>query len=114
MAVNLGTTPGRFVGTGVPLRMLLREAYALVDAQIFGAPSWINADRWDVEGKASAGDVPQAQMMEMVQSLIEERFQLKFRETRELPVYELTVSKGGAKKRISANPNPPRGRMGRG
>jgi uncharacterized protein (TIGR03435 family) len=51
----------------------------------------------------------------MVQSLIEERFQLRFhRETRELPAYELTVPKGGPKMKLSANPDTPHGRMARG
>jgi uncharacterized protein (TIGR03435 family) len=111
----LDTTPGRFIATGVPLRRLLREAYNLIDAQIAGGPGWINADSWDIEGKAPAGDADASQIKEMDQSLIEERFQLKFhRETRELPIYELTVSKGGTKMKVSANPSPPRGRMGRG
>ena len=52
---SLGTTPGRFLATGIPLRM--REAYTLFDAQIIRAATWINADRWDVEAKASVGDV---------------------------------------------------------
>src|SRR5215472_16759042 len=70
---SLGTTPSRFLATGIPLRMLLREAFTLFDAQIVGAPSWFNTDRWDVEAKAITSDVPQAQMMEMVQSLLEDR-----------------------------------------
>jgi uncharacterized protein (TIGR03435 family) len=38
----------------------------------------------------------------MMQSLIEDRFQLKFhRETKELPVYELTVTRSGPKFKLS-------------
>ena len=41
----------------------------------------------------------------MVQSLLEDRFQLKtHREIRELPVYELTVTKGGLKTKASNGP----------
>jgi len=111
----MDTTPGRFIATGVPLRMLLREAYSLMDAQIVGGAGWINSDRWDVEGKVNADNQETSHTREMVQSLIEDRFQLKFHhETRDLPVYELTVANGGTKMKLSANPNPPRGRMGRG
>jgi uncharacterized protein (TIGR03435 family) len=43
----------------------------------------------------------------MVQSLLEDRFQLKWhRETRNLPVYDLAVAKGGVKMRQSADQTP--------
>jgi uncharacterized protein (TIGR03435 family) len=43
----------------------------------------------------------------MVQSLLEDRLQLKIhRETRELPVYELLVAKGGSKMSLSADQSP--------
>ena len=52
----------------------------------------------------------------MLQSLLEDRFKLIVRrETRELPVYELTVAKGGAKLRAGAcntrDPNSPPSRQ---
>jgi uncharacterized protein (TIGR03435 family) len=51
----------------------------------------------------------------MVQSLLEERFQLKaHRETRELPLYELTVSKNGAKIKLSEAQTPPTALVGGG
>src|SRR5204863_4597791 len=43
------------------------------------------------------------------QSLIEDRFQLKMHsETKELPVYELVIAKGGSKMKLSADQNPVR------
>jgi uncharacterized protein (TIGR03435 family) len=102
------------VATGVPLRMLITEAYSVRDFQIVGGPGWMNTDRWDVEGKPKTEVSADSQTALMVQSLIEERFQLNFhRETRELPVYELTVAKGGTKMKLSAATQS-RGRMGRG
>src|SRR5262249_34886608 len=51
----------------------------------------------------------------MVQSLVESRFQLKFhRETKELPVYELTVAKGGPKIKASTEQGPGTRKAGRG
>jgi uncharacterized protein (TIGR03435 family) len=47
------------------------------------------------------------QIQAMVQSLLEDRFQLKWRtETRVLPVYDLVIAKGGVKMRQSADQTP--------
>lgn len=54
----------------------------------------------------------------MLQSLIEERFKLRFhREMREFPVYELTVSKNGTKLKTAIEQGPPQAsdtKVGRG
>jgi uncharacterized protein (TIGR03435 family) len=123
-----GTPGGRFIATGVPLRMLIIEAYNVRGVQVIGGPNWMNSERWDVEGKPKAGDVaappptvrdPGVTSREslMLQSLLEDRFQLKsHRETRELPVYELTVAKNGPKLKTSTGvpSGRPRMRMSRG
>ena len=63
-----------------------------------GGPAWINSDRYEIDAKAES---PQSQGMmhgPMLQTLLEDRFKLKVhRETGEVPVYELTVAKGGIK-----------------
>jgi len=52
---------------------------------------------YDVVAKAGS-DVTYAQMMPMIQSLLADRFKLALhRETRDLPVYELSAAKGGPK-----------------
>jgi uncharacterized protein (TIGR03435 family) len=69
-----------------------------LDLPIEGGPSWINSDRYDIDAKAD--DAPGREMMSgpMMQALLEDRFQLKMRrEIRTVPVYELTVAKGGPK-----------------
>lgn len=124
-----GTPGGRFIATAVPLRLLITQAYRVRDAQIIGGPSWMNTDPWDVEGKPKAEEVaapPPTGVRDpmqpshgslMLQSLLEDRFQFKFHwETRELPVYELTVAKGGPKIKASAGvpSGRPRLRTGRG
>ena len=63
-----------------------------------GSPAWVNRDRYTIEAKAEGA--PSLEMMRgpMMQGLLEDRFKLKIhRETREIPVYELTVDKGGPK-----------------
>jgi hypothetical protein len=53
------------------------------------------ADRYDIEARASEA-VPVSQVQSMLRSLLEDRFQLRsHRETKELPVYILTVAKDG-------------------
>lgn len=66
--------------------------------KILGGPDWAESELYDVEAKAD-GDAPPDQMYgPMMQTLLEARFHLKVhRETKELPVYALTVAKGGLK-----------------
>jgi uncharacterized protein (TIGR03435 family) len=69
----------------------------LLREPIKGMPAW-GADRYTIDVKAE-GSVSQEMMRgPMMQALLEERFKLKIhRESTEIPVYELTVAKGGAK-----------------
>ena len=79
------------------LKMLIQNAYALQPYQIVGGPSWIESDHYQIDAKADGG-ATRDQILLMLQSLLEERFQLKVhRETRELPAYALAPAKGGLK-----------------
>ena len=63
---------------------------------ITGGPAWIGSALYDIEARAEGN--PSEAMMQgpMLQALLEDRFQLKMhRETREVPVYSLTVAQGG-------------------
>lgn len=66
--------------------------------QISGGPPWINSDLYEINAKAE-GPASRAMMNgPMLQALLEDRFKLKIHpETREVPVYALTVAKGGPK-----------------
>src|SRR5262245_22192968 len=90
--------------TNMPLRMLVQMAYGRttgsaplgIQLQIQGAPGWMDSEPYDVQAKAdcSNGPIPREQMQLMIQSLLEDRFQLKAHyETRELPTYNLVVVK---------------------
>ena len=66
------------------------------------SPAWIESDLYTIEAKAESdrGEVPGQAMMlgPMMQALLEDRFKLKIhRETRQVPVYALTVGKDGLK-----------------
>lgn len=91
--------------SNVTLAMLIRLAYGLSEDQLSGGPSWIGSRRFDVTAKADAAIDPKlspgaAQQIQraMMQRFLGERFQLKVRhESKSIPGYVLTVTKGGAK-----------------
>lgn len=65
---------------------------------IEGGPKWIDTERFDLQAKAVGVTSQTAMHGPMLQTLLEDRFQLKIRrETRQIPVYALTVAKGGPK-----------------
>ena len=91
------TQPGKLVMKNISLREAVRVAYHLNEPELFGGPKWIDSDHYDIDGKAESR-VPRDQVMLMLQSLLAERFKVKVhRETRELPVYALTITKNGPK-----------------
>ena len=87
---------GVLTARNVTLHMMLRAAYELHESRIIG-PDWLDSDRFDLAGKAPAG-VPDTEFMPMLQALLKERFQLAVhRETKEMPVFDMVVAKGGLK-----------------
>jgi uncharacterized protein (TIGR03435 family) len=82
----------------------LRIAYNLRGLQING-PDWISTEHYDISAKLPQGTQGD-QIREMLQTLLEERFQLKVhKETKEFPVYGLVVGKNGLK--VQALPADP-------
>jgi uncharacterized protein (TIGR03435 family) len=77
---------------------LLMFAYGLHAKQIVDGPAWMS-ERFDIHGTPDIAAAPDfTQLQEMVQKLLAERFGLKFHEDqREMPIYTLTVAKGGPK-----------------
>jgi len=102
-------SPGTFNADNYPVLGLIAGAYSVQPFQITGAPGWIESTRYYIIAKPSVNPVKKpitresmekdkAEMDLMLQSLLEERFQLRLhRETKELPVYALTIAKGGLK-----------------
>ena len=74
------------------LRDYIAMAYRIKSYQVMGA-EWIATDRFDVNAKLPEGSTVD-QIPAMIQSLLSERFGLKFhREPREQPVYMLVLGK---------------------
>jgi len=62
------------------------------------SPGWLDSERFTIEAKTDGPATPEMMRGPMMQALLEERFHLKVhRESKEVPVYELTVAKGGAR-----------------
>lgn len=97
------------MGVNASLMLLIQFAYAahdnpmqghwlpLLASQVAAGPAWINSEGYDIEAKPGANtDLKQEWLM--WQTLLADRFKLRLhRETRELPIYDLTVVKSGPK-----------------
>jgi uncharacterized protein (TIGR03435 family) len=97
-AAGLRPLPGgRLIAQNLSVRNLISNAYHLKDFQIIGGPEWTRSDGFDLEAKGESRATREQSML-MLQSLLEDRFQLKYHhETRDFPVYALVVAKGGSK-----------------
>ena len=95
---------GRLTVTNAPLQFLVAVAFQVVDpeplvrARVLGGPDWIESERYDIEAKAAMeftqGPSAPPELLEMVRSLLEDRFKLRaHRDTREMPIYELVVAR---------------------
>jgi uncharacterized protein (TIGR03435 family) len=105
---------GRFMATGVTLKMLVGAAYGtpqpLPDFRLIGGPDWIGSDRFDIIAKAEGDPQPGPQgpppsMFLMLRTLLKERFQLAVHnESRELPIYALVTARSDKKLGPQMNP----------
>ena len=92
----LRLTPGGISISGIPVRLLIRQAYGqLQDSQLVGGPDWINSERFDIEAKPEGGGPNNPTMVQTIlKQLLEERFSLRVhKETRQLPVYALVLAR---------------------
>lgn len=79
------------------LHKIIASSFRVQDSMVFG-PGWLNDTRYDIVGKGAAPNASNPEVWEMMRSLLAERFKLKYHtESREFPIYALTVAKGGPK-----------------
>jgi uncharacterized protein (TIGR03435 family) len=84
------------------LRDYLARAYT-TKAQMISGPDWIASETFDIAATLPAG-ATQAQIPEMLQSLLADRFHVKLhREKKDFPVYALVPGKGSLKLKESPN-----------
>ena len=78
------------------LKQLIERAYDVRNFS-FSGPGWLDSEHFDIVAKAERGAL-EDRLRLMLQALLTDRFKLALhRETKELPVYALTVVKEGAK-----------------
>jgi uncharacterized protein (TIGR03435 family) len=78
---------------------MITFAYDLHAKQIVGAPAWAEHDRYDMDAQPDGQGQPSLKQWKMMmQKVLADRFKLSFhREKKELPVYAITVARGGPK-----------------
>ncbi len=101
-----------FRATHATLPQIIRMAYGVLDFQITGGPDWLNREKYDVAAKFLNGmddakfwSLPQDEQNSRMdqrrlelQALLADRFKLVVhRETRQLPIYSLTIAANGPK-----------------
>ena len=79
-------------------KTMMSVMFRIPARQIEGGPDWFGTDRFDVEARADRGSYSIDELHAMFKNLLKDRFGLKIHiDTREGPVYLLTVDKGGLK-----------------
>jgi uncharacterized protein (TIGR03435 family) len=132
--------PDGLTAGATSLRSLIGEAYGfglgqLNDQELEGAPGWAKTELFDVHAKVDSADVAKLKelskaetmmvsvqeivsrtpgfRMVMLQRLLEDRFRLKVHyEQRVMPLYEMTVAKGGVRMKIAHPADPEHGSFG--
>lgn len=99
--------PDRLVSGCTSISRLIQQAYGLyasghmdpsASVNVVGGPAWVRSDFYEIEAKAPGSRSHAVMNGPMLQTLLKDRLKLKIRrETREIPVYKLTVAQGGAK-----------------
>jgi uncharacterized protein (TIGR03435 family) len=102
-----GPSPERLVLNCLTVKQLIKPAYIryvngrdnpVASIPIMGGPAWIDADRFRIEARADGPTSLSMMRGPMLQALLEDRFKLKIhQETREAPVYAVTISRSGHK-----------------
>ena len=95
---SMRTANGRLTVTNAPLFQLIQQAYQIKDFQLNGGPGWIATERYDIDAKMEKNDISDKDLWFSLQPLLADRFRLKVhREAKQMPVFTLTVVKGGPK-----------------
>lgn len=105
------TTPEGYRSIGLPLFAIFQMAYApqsgvLRGDLIAGVPDWVRVETYDVVAKVDEADLADWQEPEMTQTMLHAMLQAMLAErckvvvhyeSKEVPVYNLVVAKGGPK-----------------
>jgi uncharacterized protein (TIGR03435 family) len=79
------------------LKGFIRVAYGITNEQTEGGPKWLDEDRYDIEARAE-GPARGPELLEMLQTLLADRFKLEFHHTtKTVSGYAIVPAKGGLK-----------------
>jgi uncharacterized protein (TIGR03435 family) len=111
--VQVGPTPNGFRSIGLPMFGIFQWAYALPNQPgllrgdlIVGAPGWLTGELYDVVAKVDQADLAEWQKPAMRQTMLRAMLQAMLAErckvvvhygSKEVPVYDLVIAKGGPK-----------------
>ena len=93
----LNVPPGPLTLRGVRLKKLVMDAYGMPGFQVMEGPAWISTERWDFRLQVEPVIMPTEQYRKVLLKSLEDCFRLRaHRETKVVPIYELTVAGTGA------------------
>lgn len=82
---------------GISLRDMIQLAYTLSSDLVSGGPGWVDGAHYDIEARAE-GKASQQERLEMLKTLLAERFKLTFHyESKEASTYLLMAGKNSPK-----------------
>ena len=88
---------GRVRAINVSMAGFMTAAYQVSPSRILGAPAWFDSEEFDMEATSEDNSTYDENRMRL-QSLLADRFKLVLsRQAKEVPVYALTLDKGGSK-----------------
>ena len=100
-------SPGTLHSECTTVDRLIQQAYGLFanghmnplsSVTVTGGPDWAKSDLYEIDAKAEGPQSRVTMNGPMLQALLEDRFKLKIhREAGDVPVYTLTVARGGSK-----------------
>ena len=100
----IGISAGRLTLTGFTFKELMVYAYWIHPSQVLEAAGpmdsqkWMDSEKFDIVAKPEGDHVAEEQLRKMLQTLLADRFQLKFHHDRkQLPAYALVLGKDGSK-----------------
>jgi uncharacterized protein (TIGR03435 family) len=117
--IGRGRVSDTFSARNLTLMNLVKAAYGIpfgtTDSRITGAPKWLDSEKYDVEAKIDSAAVDELNKLspdqrtlaqrQMLQALLADRCKMMIhRETKDLPIYSLVITKNGPKL-VEANPD---------
>ncbi len=104
MGGSARSSPDGVTFVNTTLLFQIAPAYGVEIDEVSGLPDWAKDNHYDIQYKVAAEDIvayrklPRAESQRMTQAVLEDRLKLKVHfGTKEVPMYQLVIAKGGPK-----------------